>query len=151
MPARPESPMLTGRKIEFPFPSLPGNQAGQGSAFSGTTAGCAGQAVPGPGTDGSFCVAAGGAGWPVLTSSRQSRKGKIDFFFEKALDTGDFIVYNNPCYPKTAGFRKSRWLSCRGQTVLSCGAVCTDPIGVFLRAVLRPAEKDFFIPFTIGR
>ena len=40
---------------------------------------------------------------------------KIPTFFQKPLDKSKIIVYNIPRYPKTAGFRKSVPLSCRGR------------------------------------
>ena len=53
-------------------------------------------------------------------------------FFQKPLDKSSFIVYNIPRYPKTAGFRKSVPLSCRGRRQFNPHG-CTT---VFLRAEL---------------
>jgi hypothetical protein len=50
-----------------------------------------------------------------LCSLSQNFFQKIPTFFQKPLDKSTIIVYNIPRYPKTAGFRKSVPLSCRGR------------------------------------
>ena len=57
---------------------------------------------------------------------------KIPTFFQKPLDKSTIIVYNIPRYPKTAGFRKSVPLSCRGRRQFNPHGCTTS----FLRAEL---------------